>query len=556
MALQSCSISPMNSFLNQVYYIPSYQREYSWQDPEIEDLWDDIQATIDGNDINHFFGQIVVHSDDANRRKYIIDGQQRTITSMIFMRVLQVYYAELYRNNSNLRKASYKENDIASIHLGREDNIHLHLSNPDDDSFFRDQILFGLPQDKKKQKKKSYTKMMRAYTFFYSEIAKKLDDCISDEEKMDILNIYYDTFTIKFNVLYMEATKLEEAFVIFETLNARGRDLETSDLLKNFIFSQSRNVSEAQREWDHMMGVLDQADPTKYIRYFWNSSHEFTREKELYRSISKTITTPRGSAELLNSLNKCAQWYHDILNPFDAIGFTNQELIGSLRSLKLLKATTFYPIVLAVQQSSEIKDEEKESFLAGIVQIVEVYVFRNIICGINPNKAEKVFGNLAKDIYDGKLSTLDQIKRCLEKNIVDDENFCNNFKIWTGSNASKDTIRYILRKIHKYYDKSNELNIDNSEVHIEHIMPQDASGWDVSDEIHDSYLWRLGNLALLSGKFNKAISNLPFAAKKKVYAESKIDPNYELPNKSEWTPKEIEERQKKFAEIALEIWPK
>ena len=342
--------------------------------------------------------------------------------------------------------------------------------------------------------------------------------------------------------------------MIFETLNARGRDLETSDLLKNFIFSQSRNVSAAQREWDHMIGVLDQADTTKYIRYFWNSSHDFTREKDLYRSITKNVNTPRSSAELLNSLNNCAQCYHDILNPFETVGFTNQDLIVSLSSLKLLKATTFYPIVLAVQQSSDIKDEDKELFLAGIVQTVEIYVFRNIICGINPNKAEKVFGNLAKDIYDGKLSSLEQIKERIGKNIVDNENFYNNFKIWIGSNASKDTISYILRKIHKHLDKTNELNFSNSDVHIEHIMPQDASQWNVSEEVHDSYLWRLGNLALLSGKFNKKISNLPFEKKKAVYAESKIEPNKELVKYDEWTPKEIEERQEKFAKIALEIW--
>ena len=56
------------------------------------------------------------------------------------------------------------------------------------------------------------------------------------EKQLEILDKYYNVFKDKFNVMYMEATKLEEAFIIFETLNARGRELETADLLKNYIF--------------------------------------------------------------------------------------------------------------------------------------------------------------------------------------------------------------------------------------------------------------------------------------------------------------------------------
>ena len=67
---------------------------------------------------------------------------------------------------------------------------------------------------------------------------------------------------------------MEEAFVIFETLNARGKDLRTADLLKNYIFSQSKDIALAQKKWNSMVGTLDKVDPTKYIRHFWNSRHE------------------------------------------------------------------------------------------------------------------------------------------------------------------------------------------------------------------------------------------------------------------------------------------
>lgn len=37
-------------------------------------------------------------------------------------------------------------------------------------------------------------------------------------------------------VMYVETDDINEAFIIFETLNARGKELETSDLLKNHVF--------------------------------------------------------------------------------------------------------------------------------------------------------------------------------------------------------------------------------------------------------------------------------------------------------------------------------
>lgn len=559
MALQSCSIALMNSFSNNHYYIPSYQREYSWEESEIEDFWEDLEVTIESNGSDHFFGQIVVHNDDVCHKKYIIDGQQRTITSMIFMRTLQIFYDDIYKNTSLVdvkMDASYRFSDISSIHLGRKKDLHLHLSNNMDDDFFQKNILFGEPKQIEKQKKKSYERMRKAYVYFYDKIQKSLEQHPSDIEQLEILDSYYNVFTSKFNVLYMEATKLEEAFVIFETLNARGRDLETADLLKNFIFSQTKNITLAQTEWNQMVNALDQVDPTKYVRHFWNSTHEFTREKDLYRSISKSISTPRESTALLTNLKNCAQLYHDISNPSDPVTLVNLDLLESLKALKTFKASTFYPIVLAVQQSPEIADHDREKYLVEIIRAIEVYVFRNVICGSVTNKAEKDFAAIAKGIYDGELDSLELIIKRLKDNTVSDQKFHDMFKYWTGTKTSKDTIRYILQKIHKFYDKNHEININTSEVHIEHIMPVDASKWNVADEIHEEFLWRLGNLALLSGPLNRTMSNQPFCDKKIYYGKSKIEPNRELASLDVWTPKEINDRQERFANCALKIWAK
>ena len=558
MALQNSAIETMNTFFNNFYYIPNYQREYSWERTELEDFWDDLQMTKDNNDgLDHFFGQIVIHHDEEANRKYIIDGQQRTITSTIFMRTLQFLYDTIYKETSSQR-ADFKKSEIAFQHIGwylssTNDNLHLHLGELDND-YFRTTVQLGSPENTTKAKKKSHERIRKAYIFFFDQLQIQLEQASDVDDKLDVLDEYYDTFTKHFRVLRMEATKLDEAFVIFETLNARGKELETADLLKNFIFSQSKDITLAQKQWNAMISTLDRADPTKYIRHYWNATQSFTREKDLYRHISKTISSPRASKELLKNLATYAQCYHDITAPNENVGFTDTELVTSLKALKILKASSFYPVILAMKQDPQVF---KESNLRQVIQAIETYVFRNFtICGKAANKSEVFFAGIAKEIYDGTLDTTDAIINRIKSEMVTDTEFVDSFAIWAGSKSTKEAIRYMLRKIHKHLDSSHEINIDNTEVHIEHIMPEDNSIWQVAQDTHETYLWRLGNLALLSGPANISISNKAFDVKKQRYVDSKIEPNKDLATKSSWTATEIEDRQKSFASYALKIWKK
>lgn len=71
MALQNYAIEPMKTFLDGQYSIPNYQREYSWEENEIQDFLNDLEDTCANPSTIHFFGQIVVHNDAAHN--YIHD---------------------------------------------------------------------------------------------------------------------------------------------------------------------------------------------------------------------------------------------------------------------------------------------------------------------------------------------------------------------------------------------------------------------------------------------------------------------------------------------------
>jgi hypothetical protein len=189
---------------------------------------------------------------------------------------------------------------------------------------------------------------------------------------------------------------------------------------------------------------------------------------------------------------------------------------------------------------------------------IESFVFKNyVVCGENPNDAEVNFAKLAKNISLSTYSVNDIIKS-IDDNIVSDTQFKLSFSelSFSDTEVDKEKIRYFFRKVHKHLDKNNEINLNNSEVHIEHIMPQNIGQWpNIDEKTHSEHLWKLGNLCLLSGPLNIEISNKPFIYKiEKAYKKSSIKPNDEIAKYDVWNVDNIKDRQEKLYNYAIKIW--
>lgn len=566
MSFQQYGIKTIKSFLGDKYHIPNYQREYAWEENELLDFWNDLENLRTGDQTQqHFFGQVVIHNNEDDGNKYIIDGQQRTITSMIFMRVLQYNLKDIINKTEDATIKAEAEDDDAEItynYKGKfsanKNELHLTLDELNAD-YFRDNILIKFPNDKKNpqiETRKSQEKMRYAFWF----LNKKIQEVQSSTRGIffELIDTYYKLFTEQFVVLYMEATKLEEAFIIFETLNARGKDLETADLLKNYIFSKSSdNFSSVEKNWKKMISVLENNDPTKYIRYYWNSKYNHTSEKSLYKEITRKIVNPRDCNDLLNKLVQYAPLYHDLVNPDECSYFKSESVKKNLQILKDLKASTFYPVIISMK-NSEI--EYTEDDIAKVLEKIISLIFRNItICDKVAKTYEISFSKIAKAIFDSSINSVDKICATISDDIVSNDEFSALFNMWTGSESSsnKKIIRYILRTIYASNPDNQEICTNNNLVHIEHIMPIDNSKWtEISQEDHDKYLWKLGNLTLLGEKNNIPASNDNFETKKKFYNASKIEENIKIAKNNNWTIKEIEYRQNELCKLALRIWEK
>lgn len=68
---------------NRRFIVPKFQRDYSWNNEQWDDLWQDIETMIDEHD-EHYMGYLVLQTQD-DKLFYIIDGQQRFTTVLLLI---------------------------------------------------------------------------------------------------------------------------------------------------------------------------------------------------------------------------------------------------------------------------------------------------------------------------------------------------------------------------------------------------------------------------------------------------------------------------------------
>lgn len=96
--------------LKRKYVIPRFQREYSWENDELQELWDDLLDcfTVNNGKLfpnEYFIGTLVLVGDDddnMNIERQVVDGQQRLMTITIAFSVIRkLFLAEKEKTLAN-----------------------------------------------------------------------------------------------------------------------------------------------------------------------------------------------------------------------------------------------------------------------------------------------------------------------------------------------------------------------------------------------------------------------------------------------------------------------
>ncbi|MCA0979640.1 DUF262 domain-containing protein [Exiguobacterium aestuarii] len=551
MAIKNYAFKNLGSFIqDNVYHIPDYQREYSWEESQVEDFWNDLKSLCFSNESEHFFGQIVVHdeNEDSNSTtKYIIDGQQRTTTSIIFLSVLKQLAIEI--TEYGVAEAEEIAEDIKIKFIGRwtasNDRLRFRPTSIDAD-FFRTYIqVRSINSYNQKPRNRAQKRMKEAYQLLEKNLREEIKGRTPQEQYL-IINDFFNSFIYGFKVMYVETSSLEEAFIIFESLNARGKGLETSDLLKNHLFKSSKSqIDSVKNKWEKISDNIGSSEATKFIRYYWNAIESFSRTQNLYRKMKSKINTESQVIRVISELELLSDVY-TTLNANSGTSVFNHKLLNdSLKNLKSFSATSFYPIVFAMY----LKNWDEKDILE-VLLAIEKLIFRNIVIAKNAaNKYEIIFAELAISISNNNIS-INEVVNNLNGYKISDEAFANHFKDLEIKN--KPIIRYILKEINNLGSSKETIISDSESVHIEHILPQSPGEWYVYN--HEEYVNKLGNLTLLGSEFNRKISNSLFDRKKEMYRNSEIKITRDLIDYSQWGVEEIKHRQDHLTKLALTIW--
>lgn len=532
------------------YEVPKYQRDYSWDKEQWSDLWYDLMQMIDEKD-SHYMGYLVLQtSDDKNYQ--IIDGQQRLTTICVL--ILAVVDSLLNLPGTDKEKEDNKKRaeNIRSTYIGNMDMLTLTsvnklVLNRNNDHFYRT-YLSTLQEMPKRGLKASERLLKSSFETFksYLEIKyRSAKELVVFIENL-VNNIFFTVITV---------TDELNAFKVFETLNARGVQLSSSDLLKNYIFSVANTndlhqtkLDELENIWAEIADILKDSQISDYLRFYWNSTHKTIRKNQLYKTIRNEIKTPEEAFSLLRDMRKKADIYIALRSPDDELWRAQPEVSTNLGLLKLFNV--IQPIPLLMSAYSNLSERDFSSLLTKIVIISFRY---NVICGKNPNELENVYNKVALDINKTKSYKTEDLKAGI---YVTDAEFEQTFayKEFVYSSRNNQIAKYILGKIEKF---ESGASIDISSSTLEHILPDNPNEeWNWDDVKIQQFHYRLGNMTLLEAGKNRDLGNVSFSEKKAVYKKSTVPMTVEIGNSDleEWTENCIDTRQKKMANEAKGIW--
>lgn len=607
-------IIPLNEiFKERLFRIPDYQRGFSWEKKQLEEFWQDLENLQE--DHIHYTGMISVEKvpEDAykrweedlwiiNRKKYkpffIVDGQQRLTTIAILIWSI----LERFDDKTDLiDKFHYWEKYIINEDLRREEKSYIFGYEVDNPSFnFLKKEIFGQEIDpSEKIINTSYTNnLFEAKKFFLGKLR---------NWKAGALKKLLDKVTEKLKFDYKEIDKELDIFVVFETMNNRGKPLSNLEKLKNRLIYLSTLLktddkrkqklrNEINESWRIIYEYLgrnkdNRMDDDSFLMNHWIMYGRYERrEQEFYAkdlfdrkfTVKNTVrpnvkATDKVTYEeieryILSIRDSAKEWFV-INNPMHEHALElqpNREIAQWLVKVNRLGFRSFAPIILGAFVKGE-PDETKVELLRAI----EAYIFL-VFCISNrrSNTGTYHFYARASELYRGDIRYKDIIKDINFWTYGDDfggyydiDNFYKYLKDLFQMD-SKDGYRswkwlkYFLHEYEEYISVEGQSKVSWEKTkNIENIYPGNAykSHWkkhfsNLNGRQRNYFANTLGNILLTSKKVDEARLDMSFKGRKKEYYQSGSASERQMTKYDEWTPDTIKERGLKMISFFEKRW--
>lgn len=609
------------------FRVPFFQRTYVWnREDQWERLWLDISGKSDTR-INgkqttpHFLGATVV---EPQLKKgllgvdalHIIDGQQRLTTLQYVLAALAINLRTLVETKLLTIVDACLQNGNAST-----------MNDPDTEVFkvwptFRDRDAYRLAMtadsldELRNRFPASFTQNgalrkigvdhpapLEAIWYFATEmemwIAQEGASFVAQRAASLTESILTD-----FHLVSIALGPMDDAQIIFETLNGHGAQLHATDLIRNFVFMRAdQEPADAKQLFENLWSPFEGGFWTESQRrgrlirprleWFMYSALQAELAEEIdvarlyvsYRKFATTGDPPKSAHIQLETLNRHAVRYQELVS---GIGSTPIAQFGS--RTRAWDASTTHSLALRIANSS-LTDTEQRASLDAIAS----YLVRRSICGLTTRNYNNIFASILKKSADEGLTTTG-VRSALSALEGDASRWPSDQefqKEWMDGPAYPGRLdaqraKAVLAALEaglrtKHSEEMSPLNLEALDV--DHILPSSwFEHWPFDDGSHTTeseaaeayhvalsglpFTPRLlairlretakvtvGNLTLIHYGVNRSLQHHAFAAKREKFFEvSNLHLNRALMVAASWSEPTIRDRGQKLFDIARKLW--
>jgi len=371
--------------LNRRYYqIPRFQRPYSWDSGNLEEFWRD---SIEDNDLGYFIGPMVGWSrGEESSIAYVVDGQQRITTISILLSEIRSQFQLL--GEERLARGIQR-----LLERPDRDNEDRFVLQTEDQSPYLNRRILAYPADTTVRPASSNEEGLEgARAWLSARVEKLLTPDGVRMEKADAIGALKDVRDriLALRVIWVNLGNEDDAYIVFETLNSRGKDLAVADLLKNHLLNRIRarnlRADAAREKWDRMRRTLDESSPPidadRYIQHWWLSQEDYVAQRKLFRAIREKVRTKEQAQERLDSIVNDAPLYRLILEPTsDEWGPEEEAIRDALTGLALFGVTQPAPLLLSMLRARKNGDARLKQLTPSFKAIERFHFQSTVIVG-------------------------------------------------------------------------------------------------------------------------------------------------------------------------------
>ncbi|MFP6089665.1 DUF262 domain-containing protein [Helicobacter pylori] len=561
-----------------VFEIPSYQRGYAWHKEQLKDFWNDLEHVSKLGDKFHYMHSLTLReleNEFESSAFEIIDGQQRLATSLILLGLL----AKITQNKDPKYSLINLEPILSYKYYGLNEAFRAIMEEEKDLKAFQTSF---------------YAKnLIKAYEFFQEKIS---DTPVGTLEKM------FDALTKKmlFSVVGLNDNRIDP-FSSFETINNRGKDLSTLELLKNRLHFVAHKICD-EEDLENLQNEINDTYTRIYhdlrffkddhlesflkhfVAYYYGEKGDFKKRLlEMEFNAHKRYTDNTNFDDeyeriddllfYLSYSSKVWNFLHTLDDEELRIEITPKMsgLLDKMRRLNALSDNAFLPLLLSlltIQLVGRSANEQPYTTqeLEGLLEYLERFGF--LVYGVaGKNTAKNEWIELAFQAFRayryGEENIAIEKLPTLEKSFFNRQGNSALELLEESIHSKKNTekwyqwgkaLNYLLYEYELHHNPETTLNFDSSIESIEHILPQKPDqGYSAKEKSwakNPHIVHALGNLLLIPKNANSSLSNKPFEEKRKEYLKGSYSEK-EVAKNASFGVAQIKERSEKLLDFLI-----